>query len=121
MPGERTAAHEAITTPSEEIVRAYRAAFNQDDSNLSLAVVHYRGGRQEFDLGKQYSLSLDPDDRKVGAQILGQLGWKKDCFRDESIALLVPLLSDPDARVIAAAGNALGHRKSALGIPALCR
>jgi len=108
-----------ITTPSEEIVRRYRESFENDDTEASLGVVHYRGGQTEFDLGCKYALSPDPLDRITSARILSQLGWEDDTFHDESVDLLLRLATDVDEDVIAAAAYALGHRRSAQGIPVI--
>jgi HEAT repeat protein len=110
---------ESITTPSDEIARAYRQSLENDHSDHSLAAIHYRGGQTEFDLGREYALSSDPLDRITGADILAQLGWGDDTFHHESVDLLLPLANDSDQRVVAAAAYALGHRKSARGIPVI--
>lgn len=111
--------YETITTPSEEVVRAYRKSREQGNGEASIAVVHYRGGQTEFDLGRTYGLSSDPLDRVTGADVLSQLGWGEDCFHDESVELLVHLATDGDDRVMAAAAIALGHRRSTRGIPVI--
>ena len=109
-------AFENVAASSEELVRAYRAALETDDE-ASLAIVHYRGGRDEFELGLRYALSPDPLDRDTGAQVLAQLGWKQDSFHAESVEVLLHLLSDRDCRVVAAAAIALGHRHDPIAIP----
>ncbi len=109
--------YDAITTSSADVVRAYRDSIENDDSNVTLAVVSYRGGQTEFDLGRQYALSSDPLDRATGAAVLAQLGWSDQTFREESIELLLGLINDSDERVLMAAAYALGHRKAERGIP----
>ena len=113
------AKYEAETTASATIVEACRQALDSDDDDrgTSLGVVHYRGGQTEFDLGCYYAASHDALDRVTGADVLAQLGWGDDCFHDESVEVLLPLVGDPDERVIVAAAHALGHRRSARGIP----
>ena len=113
------AKYEAETTASATIVEACRQALDSDDDDrgTSLGVVHYRGGQTEFDLGCYYAASHDALDRVTGADVLAQLGWGDDCFHDESVEVLLPLVGDPDERVIVAAVHALGHRRSARGIP----
>ncbi len=108
--------YESVTSSSEELVSKYRANLETDASDASLAVVDYRAGTTEFELGRRYSASSDPLDRVVGCDVLSQLGWGDDCFRAESIAILLKLIHDPDDRVIASAAIALGHRKAEEGI-----
>jgi HEAT repeat protein len=110
--------YEHDTTPSRGVVEQYRQALS-DDGDASLALVHYRGGQEEFDLGAEYARSADPLDRITGADILAQLGWADRSFLDESVLLLIPLLHDPDPRVAAAAASALGHRADPRAIPPL--
>ena len=52
---------EAETAASGTIVEAYRQALDSDDddSGTSLAVVHYRGGQTEFELGCYYAAGED--------------------------------------------------------------
>lgn len=109
------------TTPSREVVRRYREVFGRDDSHAGLALVHYRGAEEEFQIGKECCASSDPLDRATGADVLAQLGWSDQTFRDESIALLIPLLDDPDRQVIYSSAVALGHRKAECAIPALIK
>ncbi len=112
--------YEAETAASGTIVEAYRQSLDSDDDDddrISLAVVHYRGGQTEFDLGCYYAASQDALDRVTGADVLAELGWGVDAFHDESLEVVLRLVGDPDERVIVAAAYALGHRRSARGIP----
>jgi HEAT repeat protein len=106
---------------SEEVARAYRASLEDDDANVSLAVVHYRGGQHEFNMGCVYARSTDPLDRVVGADVLAQLGWGDDSYQDESVTILLALLDDEDPRVVSSAAHALGHRNDARAIPELLK
>jgi hypothetical protein len=122
MPSDFDAQCEAVTTPSHELVRAYREQMRaeregEEASTASLTVVCYRASQTEFDLGSLYARSTDALDRATGAEILGQLGWRRDCFHDESVDILIGLLSDTDDDTIASAGYALGHRNDARAIP----
>jgi HEAT repeats len=111
--------YESDATPSSDLVDRYLRAQHVDDSSVSLAVVHYRGTQHEFDLGIRYVGSDDPLERAVGADVLAQLGWGEQSFRDESIDALIPLLSDPVPDVIYSAAVALGHRRAERAIPKL--
>lgn len=106
--------YENVDTPSHLIAKCYRLELDKAEPErnpeISLGVVHYRGGQEEFDLGLLYCRSFDSLDRSVGAELLGQLGWSDVTFRDESLEVLIPLLKDPEPQVISSAAVALHHR-----------
>jgi len=112
-------AHENNSTPSHELVTQYRAGIHSDDSEASLAAVHYRGSEAEFELGKTYCQSEDAGDRATGADVLAQLGGFDQTFHEESIALLTHLLGDGDPHVVYCAAVGLGHRKATSAISQL--
>jgi HEAT repeat protein len=111
--------YENDPTPSREVVERYRAVIREDDHDESLTLVTYRGGEEEFALGREYCASDDAGDRETGAYILGQLGWSDCSFLEETVRILIPLLDDPDDQVVYAATSALGHRNDPSAIPAL--
>lgn len=113
------ARYENDPTPSRTVVERYREVVRHDDADASLALVHYRGTRLEFEIGVEYALSDDPDDRAVGADVLGQLGWYDGEFLDDSVELLIRMLGDPDSHVVYSAACALGHRADPRAIPHL--
>ncbi len=106
-------------TPSRRVVERYREVVDRDDHHLNLALVHYRGTREELELGLEYCRSSDPLDRMTGADVLAQLGWSDRTFLAESVEALIPLLKDADAGVAGCAGVALGHRSDPRAIPHL--
>jgi HEAT repeat protein len=55
----------------------------------------------------------------VGADILGQLGWRDRVFLDESVEALLQALNDSDHTVVQSAIFALGHRASSRAIDPL--
>jgi len=111
--------YEGDPTPSSEVAQRYRESIYDDDRDVSLALLHYRGGDEEFRLGNDYSHSDDAGDRATGANILAQLGWSDQTFRDESVAILTELLGDSDPYVIYCAAVGLGHRSAQSAISAL--
>ncbi|MFC3150057.1 HEAT repeat domain-containing protein [Litoribrevibacter euphylliae] len=113
--------YENNSTPSVSIVEAYRKVVMSDDFEESLSLVHYRGGEEEFRLGKMYANSNDPIDRAVGADILGQLGWQDRTYLQESLKILISLLDDSDEFVIFCACCAIGHRGDEKSIGQLIR
>jgi len=110
--------YENKSESSISVVERYRRAIEQEyrenswegSWDSSLALVHYRGGEEEFRLGKTYLSSDDPLDRTVGADILGQLGWRDETFLDDSVSLLITALQDKVDSVVYCACVALGHR-----------
>ena len=111
--------YECDPTPSRDVARQYREGIYDEDRDVSLALMHYRGGEEEFSLGEQYSHSDDAGDRATGADILAQLGWSDHTFQDESVAILTELLGDSDPYVIYCAAVGLGHRSAPSAIPDL--
>lgn len=125
MPREARPEYDSDPTPSEDFVKAYKVNkfldALDDDWSSPLAIVQYRGGQTEFEIGKRYAASSDSEDRQVGADVLAQLGWSDRTFLDESVAILISLLDDEDENVIADAAIGLGHRCDEQAIPALVR
>ncbi len=113
--------YEGDNTPSREIARKYREVIHEDDHDQSLVLIHYRGGEEEFRIGKEYCFSDDPGDRATGADIIAQLGWEDQSFRHESIEILTRLLDDSDIYVVYCAAVGLGHRSADSAVPALIR
>nr|MBK7068054.1 HEAT repeat domain-containing protein [Deltaproteobacteria bacterium] len=85
----------------------------------TLAVLLWRSGSEEFDAARALARSASALDRVIAADILAQFGWDVAERLDESVAILIGMLSDPDERVLRAVGVALGHRRSPVAIPAL--
>ena len=107
-------------TSAEIILEAYQS--NDEEVYWPLiAELHKRGTTSEFNLAVKLCNSEDPIEKEMGADILGQLGWQKKTFHEESISILVDLLSDPTDTVIASAAYALGHRNTGKAIKPLLR
>ena len=81
--------------------------------------LHRRGGREIFRQATLWCRSPVRLERELGAHILGQLGWRKDHFRQQSIKLLIHMLDDSEPRVIASAAYALGHRSASEAVSKL--
>ncbi len=108
-------------TPSRVIVERYRATIEEDEAWEVLRPVHRRGGGTEFDLAAEYCASDDPLDRRVGTDILSELGTERvgGTFIEESLKLLIPMLADPESTVAASAAHSLAHRGDPAAIPHL--
>jgi len=120
----RDSSHKYASDPrsSEELVEVHRENLETDDDTCeALAILHFRGGINEFEIGKQLTESDDPEDRSIGADILAQLGWGDKTFHDETVEILIKLLNDPDPYVIYCAAVGLGHRNDERAIAPLVK
>ena len=93
---------EADQTPSRILAEQYRRNVAEGRDGDQLMLITYRGGREEFEIGQEYSRSDDPQDRAVGADILGRLGWTTPTFLEESVAILIPMLKSQLNRALVA-------------------
>jgi len=100
------------TQTSESIIRDAYATNDQEHYWQLIAKLHKRGTLIEFNLAVKLCNSEDPTNREIGADILGQLGWKNKAFQQESVLILIKLLSDSAEDVISSAAYALGHRNT---------
>lgn len=109
----------SIPTP-DLIAEAYR---NDDEDEYwgIIQELHKRGSDVEFSSACEIVRSNDPIKREIGADILGQIGWKDNSYQTESVPILIGLLSDSCDDVIASAAFSLGHRNSSLAIPKLVK
>jgi HEAT repeats len=110
--------------PTEEIVAEALALARatEDRADLywnSVSTLHGRGTSTEFEIANTLIASKDATERVLGADLLGQLGWRKPIFPDQCVALLISALGDQEVSVVEAAAAALGHRHSALAIDPL--
>ncbi len=88
----------------------------------AVVMLHYRGTREVFDAACQLCASECPQERTLGANILGQLGVPNRSSPDESVAVLLKLLEvETDEDVLDAICIALGHIHDPTAIPSLAR
>ena len=106
---------------SAEIVEIAYVTDDEEAYWELIRTLHGRGTEIEFKIASDLTRSHDAIRRQIGADILGQLGWKNQAFRDESISLLIGLLSDQVDDVVASAAFSLGHRDSLEAIEPLKR
>jgi HEAT repeat protein len=103
--------------PQEEDAKSYWRVVTE---------LHQKPSQTVFERCRAWSSSANAHERRLAADVLGQLGYEErpSPFRDETIPILVSLLSDPDATVIASALVAFGHlgaEPSVVEIAALSR
>lgn len=101
-----------------------KLAYSVDDDEkywILIAALHELGNQEVFTKAKSLSRSADPINREIGADILGQLGWKKKYCHDESVQILIELLNDKVPDVVASAACSLGHRNDKRSISCLLK
>ena len=108
------------TTP--ELLALVRREWLADDDtseNLpweTMCILQARATPEIFQAAERWCRSEDPMERRLAAMILRRIGYRTDAFHAEAVALLLPLLSDPDPSVVAGAAHAFGHRHDPLAI-----
>jgi HEAT repeat protein len=108
------ATHELITLALTEL--------DEDAAWDAVVLLHYRGTKEVFDAARRLCASTCPQERTLGANILGQLGIPKRSFPRESVGLLRRLLEvERDEDVLDAICIALGHIHDPTAIPSLAR
>ena len=96
--------------PTRDLVELYLTDPESDEGGQALAVIHYRGGAEEFAHGARLARGASEKERVAGADILAQLGWGERTHLEDSVAILLQLLHDSSEDVVSAAAIALGHR-----------
>jgi HEAT repeat protein len=107
--------HNDPRSTDELISLALNASLEDDQSEISkqgwdaIRTLNYRANREVLDAAHELCLSEDPSHRRVGADILGQLGIPDRTFPKECLGILLGLLNDEDLEVLDSACIALGH------------
>lgn len=100
-------------------------ALTEPDENAAwdaVTTLHFRGTREVFDAACRLCASDCPQEKTLGANILGQLGIPDRSFPSESVKLLLELLEiESDEDVLDAVCIALGHIHDPASIPSLVR
>lgn len=76
---------------------------------LASRELHQRGGQDVFDEMVKFSSSPTGFVREIAAFVLGQLGTPNMPFKNESLPILLRLITDDQSEVRAAAAAAMGH------------
>jgi len=84
--------------------------------------LHLRGGRDVFEHICKLCASLETRERRVGADVLGQLGTPNHTFPEEALAVLPGMLErEQEPEVLHSVAVALGHRRDPRAIePLVC-
>ncbi|MCL1469386.1 HEAT repeat domain-containing protein [Argonema antarcticum] len=107
---------------TEELIKLALAEEDRDAWLYLVGVLHFRGNFEVFQAASRLCKSENPQERRLGTNILGQLGIPKRTFPNESLAILLKMLeTDDDPDVLSAVGIALGHIKYPRSIEPLVR
>lgn len=107
--------HDADTRTNEELLHVALTEADEDAAWSAIAELQGRGDRDVFDRASRLCTAQDALARRVGADILGQLGVHAGqagrAFHEETMAVLLAMLEhEQDPRVLHAIAIALGHR-----------
>lgn len=111
---------------TEELIQALLAdpdGAREEGFYTPLYELHQRGTQALFDRSRMLCQSGDPRERRVGADILGQLGSPDTTsFHEGAVQILLAMLErEEDPKVLSAIVMALGHRDDPRAIARLVR
>lgn len=107
---------------NDELITIALTESDEDEAWNAVSTLHRRGSRSVFETAKRLCGSRCPQERKLGADILGQLGVPTRTFPDESVTLLLSCLEqEKDIDVLNSIGVALGHIHDVRAIEPLSR
>jgi len=95
---------------TEELIRIALTEEDEDTAWEPVRVLHFKGTSEILNAARTLCSSKNPRERKLGADILGQLGVPERTFPEQCFQVLAGMLigeSDPD--VLVAIGVACGH------------
>lgn len=96
---------------TEELIDIALGDIEALETWTALLELHRRGSRVELDAARALAAHPCARHRQLAADILAQLGFPQHPFREQSISVLLPILSDPCSEVVAAAAHAFSHLK----------
>jgi HEAT repeat protein len=95
---------------------------DEDTAWGAIAALHLRGTREVFARAQRLCTSDNANARRVGADILGQVGLPKRTFQARAVAILRDMLErEQSPAVLNSLCVALGHRHDRRAIPLLVR
>lgn len=107
---------------THELISLALAEVDDDAAWEPVRVLHFRGTRDVFDAASRLCDSECPQERRLGADILAQLGVPRQTFPEESAAVLLGMLrSESDELVLQSICSALGYIGDPAAVPALSR
>jgi HEAT repeat protein len=109
-----------MRSPEDLVSLALAQDPEDDDYWVNVQELHKRGTRPIFDLAAQLTSSPAARSRRLGLDILTQLGYEQDRpFLEAVIPIATKLAGDSDSSVRTAALAALGNQRDARFLPAL--
>jgi HEAT repeat protein len=103
--------------PTQELIRLALTAADEQAAWEPVSVLHYRGNREVLEAARALCHSDIPRERRLGADILGQLGVPGRAFPEECFNLLAEMLkNESEPEVIGAIGVAFWHLQDARAI-----
>lgn len=107
---------------SDELIRIALKGSGEGDSDKALWELRARGTKDVYQKAKKLTSSSVARKRKLGVEILCQLGTPERAFRDESISTLLTLLQhERNKDVVCAIGWGLGHLRATEGVEHLVK
>lgn len=98
------------TRPVEDLIATALSAPDEDRAWDAVCALHWRGSREVLDRASRLCRSDCAIERRLGADILGQLGVPDRRFPEESLHTLLGMLGgEPNASVVRAVLVALSH------------
>jgi HEAT repeat protein len=95
---------------TEELIRLALTEQDEDAAWEPVSVLHYRGSREVLEAATRLCASTSAGERRVGVDILGQLGIPDRTFPNECFEVLAGMLpSETDSGVLESIGVAFGH------------
>lgn len=102
----------------QELVGVALTAANDDTAWDAVRSLHEKGNRDVLQIAKLMSRSEHPAERRLAADILGQLGLPYRTFPEESVAILVQMLTtEEDEAVLKSIFIAFSHLNEIRVIP----
>ncbi|MFN6571298.1 HEAT repeat domain-containing protein [Dendronalium sp. ChiSLP03b] len=111
----------SLQTDSRSTQELIKLALTEKDED-AVSILHFRGNQEVFAAASKLCASQNPQERELGADILGQLGIPDRTFPDECLAILLKLLEcEQNADVLNSIAVAFGHLHDARAISSLVR
>jgi HEAT repeat protein len=115
---------EQYTDPrtNDELFHAALTNTDEDATWTAISELQFRGSRDIFEHSSNLCTSPEPYKRRVGVDILGQLGITNNSFHEEVPAILLSMLEqEQEPEVLKSIAVALGHRHDPRAIEPLVR
>jgi HEAT repeat protein len=97
---------------TEDLIRLALTEPDEDAAWVPVTILHFRADEEVLEAARVLCLSPNAQERKLGVDILGQLGIPDRAFPEECFQILSKTLADEaDPLVLEAIGIALGHLK----------